>query len=101
MEYYPEQSDLRLLKSMGIMVPKTVDAKLYYKSREFQILLKRKAMKHLLVEMQKCQDLPVSTEPIFELFTNPHISSFLSTASGSRNTALSLHCSQVGQSIVA
>ena len=53
MEYFPEPSDLKLLKSMGIVVPKTVDAKLYYKSREFQIILKKRAMKHLLVELQK------------------------------------------------
>lgn len=53
--------ELRLLKACGIQLPRSsLDSKAYFKTREFQLLLKDRALKLLVVQLQRAQDLPVS-----------------------------------------
>lgn len=45
--------ELKLLKYVGIQLPRQSDPKNYFKTREFQVLLKDKALKLLLNHLQK------------------------------------------------
>jgi hypothetical protein len=59
---------LRLVKTSGITIPRSsIDSKAYFKTRDFQLLLKDKALKVLVVQLQKLQNLPVSTLPMGSL----------------------------------
>jgi len=53
--------ELKLLKTCGIQLPRiTSDSKAYFKTREFQVLLKDRALKLLVTQLQKAQNLPVT-----------------------------------------
>lgn len=53
--------EMRLLKACGVQLPRhALDSKTYFKSREFQVLLKDRALKLLVSMLQKAQGLPVT-----------------------------------------
>jgi len=54
--------ELKLLKTCGIQLPRIAsDSKAYFKTREFQVLLKDRALKLLVTQLQKAQNLPVTS----------------------------------------
>jgi len=52
---------MRLLKTSGVKLPRSAyDSAAFFKTREFQILCKERALKLLVVKLQKAQNLPIS-----------------------------------------